>query len=551
MAWRFGAAVLLAAALLVSSARTDELERVFELAQDTLDLVENSVRQPKLAAELKALQRQYADAKERRRKIDERKLYAEVRELRRRIILSHPALDFDTLLINKRTASVPSHMCDQYLGCHSRPGPGLTILENWKTSPEATGLLEDKLPPGMTYHPDLSYDGQRVVFAFCVAGGGKLRAFYLYEAAIDGSWVTQLTGTEDDPREGALGRKTVVIEDYDPCYLPDGGIAFISTRSQQFGRCHGGRYVPSYCLYRCEGDGSSIRRISFNEANEWNPAVLADGRIVYSRWDYINRHDTRFQSLWAMRPDGTGTVHYYGNYSSAPCMIAEPRQIPRSHKIVATGTDHHGYTAGTILVIDPRLGEDGPKPLFWITPEFQSPEGSLPRETAKAGEPLRDDLAKARGPRGRGRAATPYPLSEDLFLVAYPHEEQFAIYLVDTLGGRELIYYDPQWSCFNPIPVRPTVAPPALAPAVDHEEDQPTGRFFVRPTWSRSRFGATHPISAVRMKAKRSESATRTSTASARPSTVARRRAGQTASPKHQQARRKTPLVKLTRGPRS
>jgi len=123
MAWRFGAAVLLAAALLVSSARTDELERVFELAQDTLALVEKGVRQPKMAAELKALQRQYADAKERRRKINERELYAEVRELRRRIILSHPALDFDKLLINKRTASVPSHMCDQYLGCHSRPGP--------------------------------------------------------------------------------------------------------------------------------------------------------------------------------------------------------------------------------------------------------------------------------------------------------------------------------------------------------------------------------------------------------------------------------------------
>ena len=59
------------------------------------------------------------------------------------------------------------------------------------------------------------------------------------------------------------------IEDFEPCYLPDGGMAFISTRSQQFGRCHGLRYVPSYTLYRCELDGTGIRPLSLNEANEW------------------------------------------------------------------------------------------------------------------------------------------------------------------------------------------------------------------------------------------------------------------------------------------
>ncbi|MEZ6080906.1 MAG: hypothetical protein R3C56_36120 [Pirellulaceae bacterium] len=69
--------------------------------------------------------------------------------------------------------------------------------------------------------------------------------------------------------------------------------------------------------------------------------------------------------------------------------------------------------------------------------------------------------------------ATPWPLSEDLFLVAYsanPHTSQgkqraandFAIYLVDTLGGRELIYRDGSMSCFCPIPVQPRPTPPTL-----------------------------------------------------------------------------------------
>ena len=108
-------------------------------------------------------------------------------------------------------------------------------------------------------------------------------------------------------------RNTVLIEDFDPCYLPDGGIAFVSTRCQSFGRCHGGRYTPAYFLYRMDGDGKNIRPLSYGEANEWDPSVLADGRLIYTRWDYINRHDTIYQSLWTMRPDGTGTAHFYGN----------------------------------------------------------------------------------------------------------------------------------------------------------------------------------------------------------------------------------------------
>ena len=167
-------------------------------------------------------------------------------------------------------------------------------------------------------------------------------------------------------------------------------------------------------------------------------------------------------------------------------MIAEARSIPGSHKVVATGTDHHGFTAGTIIVVDPRQGEDGSAPLTWITPEINSPEGGLPRETAAAGQPLREDMPPAGDVRGGKRAATPYPLSEDLFLVAYGHQDQYAIYLIDTLGGRELIYYDPQFSCFSPIPLRPTPRPTALPSMIAGKEHEKTGRFYVQDVYQSS-----------------------------------------------------------------
>jgi hypothetical protein len=463
-----------------------------ELARRTLEFVELAARRPQFAAALQALEKQVADA---RPAADAHgmALYTQVAELRRQIILSHPLLNFDRLLIDKRSGRLPEHMCDQYLGRHSQQAPGLVILDSWKDHPRETVLLEGKLPPGGTIHPDLSFDGQRVLFAFAdhsTARTGPLRGYFIYELSLATGQVRQVTGTAKDPMLGQLGRETVLIEDMNPCYLPDGGFAFISTRSQQFGRCHGGRYVPSYTLYRGELDGSNLRPLSFNESNEWGPSVMHDGLLLYTRWDYINRHDTRFQSLWVMRPDGTTTAHYYGNNSSSPCLIGEARAIPGSHKAVATAAAHHGQTLGTLIIVDPRKGQDHGQPLTWITPELAFPESGVPEGITLTARPLEEDVGRVGGDSRRSaRAGTPFPLSEDLFLAAYPNGEELGIYLIDTLGGRELIHADPNVSCFNPIPLRPTPRPPIIASAIAGLEQETSGQFFIQDVYQ-----CSHPL---------------------------------------------------------
>jgi hypothetical protein len=289
---------------------------------------------------------------------------------------------------------------------------------------------------------------------------------------------------------GAEGRQTALVEDFDPCYLPDGGIAFVSTRAQLHIRCqYGGRYFPNYLLYRAEADGSGIRPLSFGEADEWEPSLLRDGRLVYCRWDYINRHDTLFQGLWVTRPDGTSAAHVYGNYTRSPCTTGEPLAIPGSHKIVCTAMAHHGYTAGSILVVDPRPGDDGPGPIRRVTPEVAFPETE--------GWP-------------QGAYANPYPLSEDLFLAAYTPDrlaregavqraDAFGIYLVDTLGGRELIYRDPEVSCFSPIPVRTRPTPPVLPSHVAGLEEEPAGMFHVQDVYRSTEQLARGSVKALRV----------------------------------------------------
>lgn len=401
---------------------------------------------------------------------DWRGLFLEARQLRRRMILSHPALDFDRILINRTPPTTYSHNGDQHLGRHSRIGPGLTLLEDWKDGrPRVRAILEGKLPPGSTRSPDLHYDAGRVVFAYCDHARPGQKRYFLYEAAVDGAWVRPLTGTRRDRMETWDGRATVLIEDNDPCYLPDGGLVFISTRGQTFGRCHGGRYNPAWILYRADGDGGNIRQLSYGNENEYEPAVLNDGRIVFTRWEYTNRHEMFFHMLWWCRPDGTMVSNFYGNDTVDPMMVTQASALPGTHKVAAIAMGHHSYSTGTVVLLDSEKGENGEAPVTRITPETPYSESH--------GWP-------------NPHYSHPCAITEDLYLVSRAHHpvppqgqtpppNDRGIYLVDTLGGRELIYEDPDVASVSPIAVRSRVRPPVL-PSVFSPNAPDQGTVFVQ-----------------------------------------------------------------------
>ena len=506
--------------LLVFNVLGDSADEALALAQRTLTYVESSSKRPEYAAKLATLTSRLQQTTEGEPRVV---LEKEIRNLRRSILFSHPALDFERVLVCQRSLPYSSntHMVDQYPGRYSRPGPGLVLIDHWKTTPHKSEPLKGKLPPGTVLNPDLHWDGDRVIFAFCdhtatrppaatglvvptlaeMAKRGKgacgdavreldpgnpcfadtakgydvnptahLR-YFIWEAALDGSWARPLTGTARDPLTTWCGRQSALVEDVDPCYLPDGGFAFTSTRCQGFGRCHWGRYAPSFLLYRADGDGSNIRQLSYGEANEWEPSVLNDGRLVYTRWDYVNRNEMWLQSLWTTNPDGTGTAHFYGNYTRHPCIQTEAVAIPGSHVVVATAAAHHFITAGSLITIDTHKGEDGPEPLTRVTPEIAWPESE--------------------GWNQPGCYANPFPLNDTLFLASFspdkvawqgkdggyhgtwPRNNAFGVWLVDTLGGRELIYQDETVGSFSPMPIRKRPTPPAIPSRLPPQEHAP------------------------------------------------------------------------------
>lgn len=421
-----------------------------------------------------------------------RALYLDCCEARRRIAFANPLLDFDKVVFithkrNRRGELAGDHMAGQYYGIHATKGEGLFVLDGaFGKRPAARNLLSGAtcgngrfagkpLPDGATLSPDLSFDGSRVLFAYTEAGGyqperrapedasdlynysgltcsfTEQNGWHLFSVNTDGTGLRQIT-------DGAWN-------DFDPCWLPCGKIAFISDRRGGFGRCHmtanGGAPWFTYTLHAVDADGGGLVRLSHHETCEWQPSVTHDGMIVYTRWDYVDRGFFQAHHPWTTTPDGRSAMAIHGNYPrdwrDRPCMEMDIRAVPGSRRLMAVAAAHHGQTYGSLVLVDPEVeDDDAMAPVKVFTPDERFPEseyGYFCREAAYA---------------------TPWPLSEDYCLCVFGYAsaqepdsvENYGLYLLDAFGNKELLYRDPAIACLSPIPLKPRPVPPVIPEVV-------------------------------------------------------------------------------------
>ena len=422
-------------------------------------------------------------------------LWLRVHTVRRRLVFANPVFPRVPILFVKQVPSGFSHQLTQYYGMWARPGGGVFVLDSPGTSMACRELTDGQLPVGSYQHPELSYDGRRVLFAYCslesgektVVAGWRLNAdtyYHLYEIGADGKGLRQITSGPAD--------------DFFPTCLPAGRILFCSTRRGGYHRCGHGP-CPVYTLASVNADGSDPRVLSCHETQEWDPAVLNDGRVIYTRWDYVDRNAVYYQQLWTTRPDGSAPSEYFGNYLRNPVGVWEARPIPGVNTIMATAGAHHAMTAGSIIRIDITRGLDNPAAITRLTPDVPFPESECTvlrsrngaagwRGTAGVREQRPEPQAQKRWPGHCYRS--PYPLSETTFLAAYSHDpllgepsansaNMFGLYVVDCYGNRELLYRDPNISSLWPIPLRPRRRPVVL-PDVPAEPERQVGTFVVQ-----------------------------------------------------------------------
>jgi hypothetical protein len=315
------------------------------------------------------------------------------------------------------------------------------------------------LPQGNYTTLSLSFDGKTIYFAFAERAAEKpdyyspeRTSFHIFAMDADGGNLRQLTRGDDD--------------DFDPWPLPDGGVAFMSTRRGGFGRCHNPwEPLPAYTLHRMDASGENIRRLSVHETNEWHPSVLNDGRIVYSRWDYVDRSAANFHGLWTSNPDGTNPSILFGNYTMRINACFQPRAIPGSNKVAFIAGAHHADVGGSLVLVDPaqvrldpETGEDRFDALDVLTPEVCFPEAP--------GWPS-------------SYFHSPWPLSEESFLVAFSlaplpgmgpkvkEDTETGLYYFDRFGNLELLYREQGISCMYPTLLVPRQKPPFVSSALD------------------------------------------------------------------------------------
>ena len=365
-----------------------------------------------------------------------KELYLAVRQVKRRVMLKNPAVDFAQLLFidqpMPRGRVNPEHEAIHRMGITATPGGRLLALDGLHPGGRVRQLAPQK--PGAFWRPDLSFDAKRVLFCY---KPHDEKSFHLYEMALDGSGLRRLTAGDYD--------------DVDPLYLPDGHILFTTTRGNSHVRC--GPFIYSYILARCDADGGNIYLISYNGEPDFVPSLMDDGRVVYSRWEYTDKPLWRIQSLWTTNPDGTGTMAFWGNQSVWPDHLSEPRQIPGSHRVIFSGVGHHDWFSGSIGIVDPDKGFNFPHGLTKVTADLRWPECSQPPL-----DPRESPDYHASGAYTGYK--TPYPLSEKDFLVSARGEGgKFRLYLMDTGGNRDLVY-EGAHNIWHAIPIRPRRAPP-------------------------------------------------------------------------------------------
>ncbi len=369
--------------------------------------------------------------------------------LQREALLANPLLDFDELLVLRRDAR--SH--------------ALGLPTNWQGNCSLpAGPYDNRImalspadldaPLRTVFRPrrdvfvgdiDLHFDAEKMLFTMPDADG----RWQVWESDIRGQLLRRLT-PDDDPD----------VDNYDGCYLPDGRIIYASTACYAGIPCvFGGDNVANLCIIN--PDGSGLRQLCYDQDHNWSPVVMHDGRVLFQRWEYSDLPHSNSRLLFAMNPDGTAQMEFYGSNSYWPNSIFYARPVP-GHDTMVAGivTGHHGVRRmGELVLFDPALGRREADGVVQRIPGF-----------GQEVEPIfKDRLVDDSWPK----FLHPWPLSEKYLLVAAQPtpESAWGVYLVDVFDNMLLLREEPGYVLFQPIPLRPRPTPPVVPDRVDLEQD--------------------------------------------------------------------------------
>jgi len=387
--------------------------------------------------------------------------------LRTEALLANPLLDFEGLLLVKRADAGQKTPQPRVRGeaANFVGNDTLGFLNGLPINFQGNGYLREipfdneiavlrSLRPdgrlATLYRPEkpvfvgdlrLHFDADRLLFS-SVGSHGR---WQIFEIGVDGRGLRQVTrGEEND------------VDSYDSCYLPDGRVLFASSACYQSVPCERRcDEVANLCIM--DADGSRMRRLCFDQDHNFYPSLMADGRVLYTRWEYTDIAHAFTGRLMTMNPDGTGQRAHYASGGFWPNRIFYARPIPDCPtEFVGIVTGHHGTArAGELVLFDVAKGR-------------RQAEGAVQRIPGR-GKAVEARMVDALVDASWPKFLHPYPLSSKYFLVSCRPTPQSAwgLYLADAFDNLLLLREEEGYALFEPVPVRRTPRPPVIPDRVD------------------------------------------------------------------------------------
>ncbi|MCP4785445.1 MAG: hypothetical protein GY903_22895 [Fuerstiella sp.] len=382
--------------------------------------------------------------------------------LQREALVANPLVsDHPILFVTRPQYSSHYHAIDTlFVTGEHNPDRGIPHSElfrgggTMKTIDLKTGKLTILLevPEGIVRDPDIHFDGERIV---CAIRNHKDEDYHIYEVSADTGDLKRLT-------------RATGVSDFDPIYLPDDTIVFSSTREPKYNMCS--RDVAAN-LFRMEPDGANIFQITKNTLFDNHAELMPDGRILYARWEYVDRNFGDAHGLWTVNPDGTNQAIYWGNNTAVPGAAFNAHIIPGTQQVLCIFGPHHDRLWGALALIDPRHGIDG-RPGVMRT---------WPAETInwvrKAGGFDCDAFSRL-----KTKYEDAWPLNDKYFLCSRMTGvgEETGIYLIDIFGN-ELLLHTESPGCYDPMPLTTRTRPPVI-PSRRNFNKEP-GRLYVNDVY--------------------------------------------------------------------
>lgn len=253
------------------------------------------------------------------------------------------------------------------------------------------------------------------------------------------------------------------LEFYDGTYLPDGRIIANSNIGYQGVPCvNGNDPVGNMVLYTPQS--KNLRRLTFDQDANWNPVIMNNGRVMYTRWEYTDLTHYYTRIVMNMNPDGTEQKALYGSGAMFPNSTFDVQPLPGyASAFVGIISGHHGVArSGRLILFDPAKARKGAAGMLQ----------EIPHRNRPIVEEVKDRLVDGVWPQ----FIKPSPLNDTYFLVAAKLDKNdlWGIYLVDKFDNVTCLHKMEGEGYISPIAVRKTVTPPAIPDRVKLDDKQAT-----------------------------------------------------------------------------